>query len=102
MTNFKAYLDAAFDNDKDVTYVYGTISDIEGAEIMIKDNGSIVVEGSAAQYYYNNEGSKAKLEAGDCFGLKIDEAGDDGANYVFARLYDGDVIDIVTFSARVK
>jgi len=92
---------AATYDDTDAKYVVGKIKKLDGAEIILSDDSSIVVEGMAAQYYYNNEGSKPKLEAGDCFGIKVDDAGEDGkANFVFAQLYDGDVINIITFSAR--
>ena len=101
MTGFADRFAATYD-DNDADFVYGTIKTIDGAEIVIADKGDVVVDNSSAQYYYNSEGSKDKLEAGDCFGIEIDEAGEDGkANFVFAQLYDGDVINIITFSARV-
>ena len=90
---------AAFD-DEDATYVYGTIDTVEKKYIVV-DGKDYTIGAGAAQYYYNAEGSKDKLESGDWAGYNIDEAGEDGANYVFMKLYDEDVTDIVTFSARV-
>ncbi len=90
---------AAFDDD-DVAYVVGTISNVEKKYIVV-GGVDYTIGAGAAQYYYNAEGSKDKLVSGDWAGLKIDDAGEDGANFVFMKLYDEDVTDIVTFSTRV-
>ena len=93
---------AVYGDDKDADYAFAAISEINGNEIILADGTEVVVGGGAAQYYFNNEGSKAKLESGDWAGYKIDEKGEDGkANFAFVQLYEEDVISIVTFSARV-
>ncbi len=114
VTNVKSVLAAIYPNDqeagltKGVDFIYGTIQKIEGGNIYIgataveaegKDN--VITPGSgAAMYYYNSEGSKDKLVAGDWYGDNVDIFENSVGNTVFARMYDGDVIEIIVFSNR--
>ena len=88
----------------DVEIIYDQISTItnnktiEFVNATAEDDYTILA--AAAQYYYNTEGSKAKLESGDWNIGEVDEAIDSKANYAFVKVYDGTVTDIVTFSAR--
>ena len=116
VTNVKSVLAALYPNDqeaglaKGVDFIYGTIQKIEGGNIYIgktasesegKDN--VITPGSgAAMYYYSSEGSKDKLVAGDWYGDNVDIFDNDKSvgNTVFARMYDGDVIEIIVFSDK--
>lgn len=83
-------------NDEDVSYEYAQIKEIDKKYITL--NGvdyDIVIDAGASQYYYNAEGSKPKLEVGDWYGDNVDE---ENNNYVFVKLYEDEVTDIIVFS----
>lgn len=83
-------------NDDDVAYVYAPITKIDKKYITLEGiEEDIVIDASAAQYYYNAEGNKPKLEIGDWYGANVDE---ENNNYVFVKLYDDEVTDIIAFS----
>ena len=95
MTNFEDRFNATY-SDNDVSYVYGKLTSIDKKYINVEGyTEDIVIDSSAAQYYYNAEGSKPKLEVGDWNGTNIDE---ENNNYVFIKLYEDEVIDIIAFS----
>ncbi len=98
--------DAYGDEDaEDVEIIFDQINTIKNNKtiefIGTTNEEDYTIKAAAAQYYYNTEGSKAKIEVGDWYKGEVDEAGEDGANYAFVKVYDGTVTDIVTFSARV-
>ena len=97
--NIGTRFNAAYDNDTDASYVYAKIDTINKKYITISSVDYTIGNG-AAQYYYNAEGSKDKIVAGDWAGEKVDDAVAGVGNYAFIKLYDGEVTDIITFSAR--
>ena len=127
VSGVKAALEAIYPNDKEaglnkgVDFIYGSIVKIEGGNIFIgateteaegKDN--VIAPDSGAAMYYYYKGNKAKLNSGDWYGENVDIAKVDDkdtddtsddviteANTVFARLYDGDVVEIIVFGNRI-
>ena len=107
-----------------VEFVYGYISDIDGKTVTLggttkqdangnyyvdSDGRDLTVDSSSAQYAYNNNNSKkTKIEVGDYQALNVDDmlfTTSNGtttvtANLVFAKLYDDDVVDIISISGR--
>lgn len=95
VTDFDDRFNATY-SDNDVAYIYAPISKIDKKYITFEGiEEDIVIDASAAQYYYNAEGNKPKLEIGDWYGANVDE---ENGNYAFVKLYDDEVTDIIAFS----
>ena len=84
-------------SDSDVSYEYAQIDTIDKKYITLKGVSYDVVIGStSAQYYFNADGTKPVIELGDWCGYNVEEGNN---NYAFIKLYDGEVTDIIVFSA---
>jgi hypothetical protein len=95
ITGFDDRFNATYSDD-DVAYIYAPITKIDKKYIAFEGiEEDIVIDASAAQYYYNAEGNKPKLEIGDWYGANVDE---ENGNYAFVKLYDDEVTDIIAFS----
>ena len=89
-------------------FVYGYISDIDGKTITLggtvaaefADGRDFVIGGGVAQYSYNTESQKAKIVVGDYSGRTVDEYISGDANLVLLKVYDDEVTDIISISAR--
>ena len=94
-----------------VEFVYGYISNIKGKTLTIggtvandfADGRDFVIDGGVAQYTYSTESLKAKVVVGDyqAKGVDVYDSTAKKANLVLLKVYDDEVIDIITFSNRV-
>ncbi|MBQ7901017.1 MAG: hypothetical protein IJ365_03505, partial [Clostridia bacterium] len=101
-----------------VEFVYGYITNIRGKTITLGgtlpagytgdisadsfENGrDFVINARTAQYCYNTEGVKPKIVVGDYLSTGVDVYDDGKANLVLLKVYDDEVIDIISFSRRM-
>lgn len=113
---FKAAYGSDFDGNTDmsdgVDYVFGyidTISKKGGKQVVdVIANGTTttLVVGNGVNEYSYKYGKNNYVEAGDWNGDYVDKATKDNSGnvtectFIFAKLYDGDVVDIYSFNKR--
>ncbi len=114
--DMNAAIAAAFSNDVSTKFgdgvelVYGYVYDIDKADITIGTHVYDITNG-AAQYAYNTNGSKAKIEVGlwdtdnvDEYEADKDASGNElttgKATLVLLKTFDGEVTDIISITDR--
>ena len=93
--------------DDDTEFVYGYIANEKrnkvsaGDSISISDTHYVVVTSTTNKYTYNDAGRNKVIEVGDYLAEDAYYRIDDEVTPVFAKIVDGDLIDIYTFNKRV-
>ena len=89
-------------------FVYGYISNIEGKTLTLGgtvandfiDGRDFTISGGAAQYTYSTASQKPKVVVGDYQAKGVDVFDAGKANLVLLKVYDDEVTDIISISAR--
>lgn len=96
-------INASIFNSEDVEIVYGYIDTIEKNDVELIGSDRVYdITNATAQYCYNTNGAKPKIDVGIWDTVNVDEydATNNEATFVVMKLFDDEVIDIISVTER--